>query len=86
MNVSPKQLGVLWVYLKLALGLLLIGLVLVFASQNADVVTVRFLSWRFHMSQSLLIFLAFATGAVSGSLAMGWFTWRRARARKQRAK
>jgi uncharacterized integral membrane protein len=85
MKVSPKRLGVVWVYLKLAFGLLLLGLFLVFASQNAALVTVEFLSWRLDMSQSLLIFLAFATGAVSGSLAMGWFTWRQARARKRRS-
>jgi uncharacterized integral membrane protein len=57
---------------------------LVFASQNADLVTVEFHSWQLDMSQSLLIFFAFAAGAVSGSLAMGWFTWRRARARIRR--
>lgn len=67
----------LWRYAKLLVGALLLGAVLIFASQNADPTTVHFLSWQFELSLSLLIFLVLVIGIAVGALAAGWIRWRR---------
>jgi putative membrane protein len=56
---------------KLTLGLVLIGLVILFTLQNTQVVEVRLLFWKLSMSQVLLIFLLLASGALLGWLACG---------------
>lgn len=71
------------VYVKLLAGLLLVGTVLVFAGQNSEVVTVKLLTWRAQMSQSVLIFAAFTVGVLTGSLMIGWVYWGRWRSRKK---
>ncbi|MEK7321601.1 MAG: LapA family protein [Pseudomonadota bacterium] len=53
--------------LKLTLGLVLIGLVIVFTLQNTAVVEVHFLLWTLSMSQVLLIF-----GLLVIGMALGW--------------
>ena len=69
-------------YVKPALGLILIGTVLVFTAQNAEVVRVQFLGWVLESSLSLLMFLVLAVGLLSGFLMTEWFRWR---GRKKRA-
>lgn len=71
------------VYTRLAIALVLLGAVLVFASQNANVVSVRFLGWQTEMSLALLLFFALATGIAIGSLVAGGLYWRRARRRPE---
>jgi uncharacterized integral membrane protein len=71
-----------WAYVKLALGLILTGTVLVFTAQNAEAVRVQFLGWTLESSLSLLIFLVLAVGLLSGFLMTEWFRWRE---RKKRA-
>ncbi|HEX9723449.1 MAG TPA: LapA family protein [Vicinamibacteria bacterium] len=66
----------LWDYVKLVLGFVLIGTVLVFTAQNAEAVQVRFLGWSFESSLSLVIFLVLAVGLLSGFLLTEWFRWR----------
>ena len=51
---------------KLAAGLLLLLLGIVFTLQNAEVVSVRFLFWSFSMSRVILLFLVFVAGAGAG--------------------
>lgn len=52
---------------KLVLALVLIGLVVLFAVQNYEVVQLRLLFWSVEMSRALLLFLVFATG-----IGLGW--------------
>ena len=44
MPPSTRNLRITRVYVKLVAGLALVGVVLIFASQNAEVVTVKLLS------------------------------------------
>lgn len=48
--------------------LVLVGLVVVFAVQNYEVVELRFLFWTMAMSRALFFFLVFAIGIVLGWL------------------
>lgn len=50
------------------LGGVLMLLIVVFAVQNATVVTIQFLAWKFSASLALVIFLTGAVGTV-----VGWF-------------
>jgi uncharacterized integral membrane protein len=84
MQASSAKLRVAWSYVKLCLGFLLIGVVLLFATQNAQVATVSFLHWQTRLSQSLLVFADFALGAVAGSLFTGRLYWRGSRMGKRR--
>jgi uncharacterized integral membrane protein len=81
MAVTSGNGGFTWAYMKLAAGCLLVGAVLVFTAQNAEVVHVRFLGWQLDLSLSLLIFLVLALGIVSGYLMAGWLSWRKKRNR-----
>ena len=54
--------------IKLILGALLLVCGIIFATQNATVVEVRFLVWSIRMSQALVIFLSGAAGALVGFL------------------
>lgn len=54
---------------KLIIGLVLLGLVVLFTLQNTQVVEVRLLFWTISMSRVLLIFLLLAVGALLGWLA-----------------
>jgi len=53
---------------KLIVGGVLMLLVVIFAVQNATVVTIQFLPWKFSASLALVIFLTGAVGTV-----IGWF-------------
>lgn len=53
---------------KLALGLVLASLVVLFIVQNVTLVEVRFLFWAISMSLSLFVFLLFVAGVVVGLL------------------
>jgi len=79
MAAMAGKSGFRWAYLKLAAGCVLIGAVLIFTTQNADVVHVRFMGWQLELSLSLLIFLVLALGLASGFLMAGWLSWRRKR-------
>ena len=54
--------------IKLILGLILMGLVVVVALQNAEIVTVRFLLWQFSLPQALMSLASMAVGVVAGLL------------------
>lgn len=54
--------------LKLILILISAGLAIIFITQNAPVVDVRFLFWNVSMSRALLIFFLLIIG-----FALGWF-------------
>jgi uncharacterized integral membrane protein len=83
MSMSSK-FSLVWVYFKLILGLVLVGLALIFVTQNADVVTVKFLSWRTQISQSLVVFFSLIFGVLAGSSLTGWVHWRRGRSRRRK--
>ena len=51
---------------KLALSLILAGLVVLFIIQNVAVVEIRFLFWTLSISRSLLMFFVLAIGIVLG--------------------
>lgn len=53
---------------RLLISLVLIGLLLVFAVQNATTVDIVFLFWRAEISRALLLFIVFVLGG-----AVGWF-------------
>lgn len=52
--------------LKLILGVVVLVLTLVFTVQNAGVVDVTFLGWRFSTSLALVIFASVAAGFIGG--------------------
>ena len=52
--------------LKLIAGLVLAGLVVVFAIQNAEPVEFRFLTWSFALSRALMMFTLLAIGMLLG--------------------
>lgn len=54
--------------LKLILILIVTGLIVIFITQNATVVDIRFLFWEVSMSRALLIFFLLIIG-----IALGWF-------------
>ena len=54
--------------IKLAVILVLSGIVLIFVLQNVAAVDVTFLLWSISLSRALLIFFALAIGIV-----IGWF-------------
>lgn len=54
-------------HFKLVLALALIGLVVLFAVQNYEVVQLRLLFWSVEMSRALLLFLVLAAG-----IGLGW--------------
>jgi putative membrane protein len=54
--------------IKLVIGLILMGLVVVVALQNAEIVTVRFLFWQFSLPQALMSLASMAVGVVAGLL------------------
>ena len=48
--------------IKLVIGLILLGLVVVVALQNAEIVTVKFLLWQFSLPQALMSLASMAGG------------------------
>jgi uncharacterized integral membrane protein len=54
--------------IKLIFGLILMGLVVVVALQNAEIVTVKFLLWQFPLPQALMSLASMAVGVVAGLL------------------
>jgi lipopolysaccharide assembly protein A len=54
---------------KLMIVLLLMLVVALFSVQNAETISVRFLSWHFAMSQALVIMLAAIFGVLAGAIA-----------------
>ncbi len=53
---------------KVAVALIVAGLLVVFTAQNYQVVELRFLIWHVEMSRAILIFGVFAAGLLSGWL------------------
>ncbi|HTY21488.1 MAG TPA: LapA family protein, partial [Desulfomonilaceae bacterium] len=53
--------------LKLILTLIVTGLIVIFITQNATVVDIRFLFWEVSMSRALVIFFFLIIG-----IALGW--------------
>ncbi len=51
---------------KLIVGLVLIGLLVVFVIQNVAVVEIQFLLWTMSMSRALMMFFLIAIGIVIG--------------------
>lgn len=54
--------------LKLAIALIVAGLLVIFMIQNYQVVELRFLFWELEMSRAILFFAVFAAGMLSGWL------------------
>ena len=52
--------------LKLVLGVLLLGLVVVFAIQNAEELQVNFLFWTLTMRRALVLFSVLVVGIILG--------------------
>ena len=54
--------------IKFYAGIGLLFLMVVFAAQNAEVVTINFLFWEFSLSRAVLIFLLLAIGFIIGRI------------------
>lgn len=54
--------------IKLIFGLILMGLVVVVALQNAEIVTVKFLLWQFSLPRALMILASMGVGLIAGLL------------------
>lgn len=57
---------------KLIFILILLCLVLVFVIQNASLIEIHFLFWKFYMSRALLLFLLLAVGIIIGWVLNGY--------------
>jgi len=62
---------------KLYFVFTLVALAVLFIIQNMEVVEIRFLFWSISMSRSLMIFLLFTSGAVSGWLLHSYSGYRK---------
>jgi len=62
--------------LKLIFSLVLAGLIVLFVTQNVEVVEIRFMFWQVSMSRSLLIFFLLAIGIMVGWLMHSLFVHR----------
>lgn len=67
---------------KLVVSALLAFLVVVFVSQNNEVVQVTFLAWSVEMSLLLMIFVIFGAGIIIGWLLNSYFRFSRQRKRQ----
>jgi lipopolysaccharide assembly protein A len=65
--------------LKLVLIFVIASLVVIFITQNAAVVNVRFLFWNVSMSRALLIFFLLIIGIALGWVLHSYFSFRRPR-------
>ena len=66
-------------YLKAALGILLVALLVTFVVQNATSIHVKFLSWEADLPQALVVFMALLSGVVFGVAFNRWQRWRSSR-------
>jgi len=79
-SATLSAIGTYWqAYWKLALGVLLVALLVVFVVQNANAIHVKFFVWEAEMSQALVVFLAVLLGAVFGLVFNKWQRWRSSR-------
>jgi putative membrane protein len=58
--------------LRLVLGLILAGLIVLFTLQNAEVVELQFLFWTWSMPRAVMIFGVLATGILLGWILSSW--------------
>ena len=65
--------------LRLVLWLALLGVTVVFVTQNAQAVEVHFLFWSVAMSQALLLIFVLVAGFSLGWLLHAWIAWNRMR-------
>ena len=65
-------------HLKLAVGIALAAVVILFTLQNLDVVEVRFVVWKLELSRALMIFAILVAGILIGWFISGWFRIRSA--------
>ena len=75
-NGSSAKLASGWAYAKLALGMLLATLLVLFVLQNAQAVRVEFLLWEADISQALVLFLTLLSGLGFGVVLNSWLRWR----------
>ncbi|UCG11722.1 MAG: LapA family protein [Deltaproteobacteria bacterium] len=54
--------------IKLIFGLILLGLVVVVALQNAEMVTVKLLLWQFSLPRALMLLACMGVGLIAGLL------------------
>lgn len=76
---SPKpsaMVAIVKAYWKLAVGLLVIALLVVFVAQNADAIQVKFMLWEANLSLALVVFLAQLSGVGFGVAFTSWQRWR----------
>jgi uncharacterized integral membrane protein len=76
---SSATLAAVRAYWKLALGVLLLALLALFAVQNADAINVKFFVWEADMPQALVVFLALLSGMILGVALNKWQRWRLSR-------
>jgi putative membrane protein len=58
--------------LRLVLGLILAGLIVLFTLQNAEMVELRFLFWTWSMPRAVMIFGVLVTGILLGWILSSW--------------
>jgi len=68
--------------IKFAFGLLLLVTALIFSLQNAAVVDVKFLTWRFTTSLALVFFVTLAVGLIGGWAVSGALRLKRGKEKK----
>ena len=52
--------------LQTAIGIVIVGLIVLFTAQNVATVEVSFLAWSISLPRAVLLFLVFSGGVVTG--------------------
>jgi uncharacterized integral membrane protein len=65
--------------IRIMVVLALLFLIVIFTIQNASVVTINFLFWKFSISRALMIFFVFAVGGIAGWSLSVWERYHRSK-------
>jgi len=63
--------------LRLTVGLFLAGLIVLFTLQNAEIVELHFLFWKWSMPRAVMTFIVLAIGVILGWILSTWMHHKR---------
>lgn len=58
--------------IRLMSAVLILLLILIFTLQNATVISINFLFWKFSVSRAMMIFFVFVAGVLTGWILSVW--------------
>lgn len=66
--------------LRLTIGLFLAGLIVLFTLQNAEIVELHFLWWKWSMPRAVMTFIVLTIGIIIGWILSTWMHHKRSQA------